>query len=408
MNRRQFTSLTAAGLSSGAFVSAFAQPNDLIASITPETIFRNRDGKATTWFHPRVGMLPDGTALMTMQYIRGSDYFGPVHYTTSKDLGKTWTEPEPIDALGRVPEPGHDGLEAGVCDVVPQHHPATDTTLAMGHVVFYRGPRFSKKEQLPRYPVYAVREADGSWGERKILAWDDPRGGSIYSNGCGQRLVDPSSGDIIMSMTFGVDPAPRAVAGVRCSFDGKDLKIREVGPAIENQKGRGLLEPSVTHFADRYWMTMRAEDNRGYVATSTDGLHYDQKRAWSWDDGTPLNLSTTQQHWLTHSDGLYLVYTREDEANQNVIRWRAPLYLARVDPDKGHLIRDTEQVVIPMHGDGINDPDKVPLMGNFHVTNINADESWVTVGEWLPRGGAKGDTFLSRIKWSQTNQLVAG
>jgi len=139
-----------------------------------------------------------------------------------------------------------------------------------------------------------------------------------------------------------------------------------------------------------------------------DGLHYDDKKAWSWDDGTPLTLSTTQQHWLTHSDGLYLVYTREDEANKNVIRWRAPLYLARVDPDKGQLIRDTEKVVIPITGDGVNDPDKVPLMGNFHVTNINAKESWVTVGEWLPRGGAKGNTFLARVKWARENRLAAG
>ncbi|MEZ6039608.1 MAG: hypothetical protein R3C20_03830 [Planctomycetaceae bacterium] len=38
----------------------------------------------------------------------------------------------------------------------------------------------------------------------------------------------------------------------------------------------------------------------------------------------------TQQHWLTHSDGLYLVYTRKDESNINVIRWRSPLGLPRL------------------------------------------------------------------------------
>ena len=38
-----------------------------------------------------------------------------------------------------------------------------------------------------------------------------------------------------------------------------------------------------------------------------------------------------------------------------------------------------------MVGDGVNDPDKVALMGNFNVTNASPRESWVTVGEWMPR-----------------------
>ncbi|NNE91691.1 MAG: exo-alpha-sialidase, partial [Verrucomicrobiales bacterium] len=196
------------------------------------------------------------------------------------------------------------------------------------------------------------------------------------------------------------------VAGVRCGFDGEMLKIKEVGPALGHKHGRGLLEPSVTKFGDRLFMTIRAEDSRGYVATSADGLDYGEKKAWTWDDGTPLDLSTTQQHWLTHSDGLFLVYTRKDESNTGVIRWRSPLWVARVDPDKLCLIRETEQVVLPLLGDGVNDPDRVALMGNFHVTNASPDESWVTVGEWLPRGGALGDLLMARIRWSKPNRLV--
>jgi|GEM_PF-2602708 len=38
------------------------------------------------------------------------------------------------------------------------------------------------------------------------------------------------------------------VAHVRAGFDGKDLKVRDVGPPLKNPKGRGLLEPSVTPF----------------------------------------------------------------------------------------------------------------------------------------------------------------
>ena len=149
----------------------------------------------------------------------------------------------------------------------------------------------------------------------------------------------------------------------------------------------------------------RAEDGRGYLSVSDDGLNFKSKRAWAWDDVKPLEMSTTQQHWLTHSDGLFLVYTRKDKLNANVIRWRSPLYVAQVDPEKQCLIKATERVVLPLVGDGVNAPDKVALMGNFNVTNVSPDESWITVGEWLPRGGYLGNVLLARVRWSKPNRL---
>jgi hypothetical protein len=346
-------------------------------------------------------------ALMTLQEIGGSDYFGPVHWSESRDQGRTWSEPQPISALGREPVEGHPGLLAGVCDVTPEFHAKTGTVLALGHVVFYRGPRFARGDQLARYPVYVVRRSDGSWSRRKVLEWDDPRGGFIYTNNCGQRVVMPN-GDIMMAFTFGPEANNRMVAGVRCAFDGEELKIVSVGPPLENNVGRGLLEPSLTRFDNRFYLTMRAEDGRGYVAVSDDGLNYRRKTAWAWDDGEPIEMSTTQQHWLTHSDGLFLVYTRRDASNENVMRWRSPLWLARVDTRRLCLIRQSEQIVLPLVGDGVHDPDAVALMGNFHVTNASPSESWVTVGEWMPRRGARGDLLLARIRWSRPNRrLVA-
>ncbi|WP_148080180.1 sialidase family protein [Roseimaritima ulvae] len=385
------------------------QPPQLIDSISKQTLWRNRDGNSQTWFHPRVCMMPgpDGkpVALMTLQVIGGSDYFGPVHWSQSTDLGKTWSEPQPIAGLGRDPVAGRsDGLKAGVCDVVPQYHPQTDSVLALGHVVFYKGAHFARKEQLARYPVYVTRNSDGEWSDRKIMNWDDPRGAFIYTNNCGQRVVTPD-GDVQMSFTFGPQASNRMVAGVQASFDGQQLKIKEVGPALHNPKGRGLLEPSVTQFGDTFWMTMRAEDNRGYVSVSDDGLNWDDKQAWTWEDGTPLGMSTTQQHWLTHSDGLFLVYTRKDASNKNVMRWRSPLWVAQVDTAKRCLIKSSERVVLPLVGDGVNDPNNVAIMGNFHVTHASPDEAWVTVGEWMPRGGYKGDVLLARIRWSKPNRL---
>lgn len=344
-------------------------------------------------------------ALMTLQEIGGSDYFGPVHWSISKDLGKTWSDPTPIAALGRDPIPGRDDdLRAAVCDVTPQYHPQTETVIALGHVVFYKGKYFARKEQLSRYPVYVTRDKAGNWSERKILEWDDPRGSGIYTNNCGQRVILPN-GDVQMSFTFGVDSKPRMVSGVHAAFDGENLTLQEVGPPLQNDAGRGLLEPSVTKFKDQFWITIRAEDNRGYVSTSNDGLHWNEKKAWTWEDGTPLDMSTTQQHWVTHSEGLFLVYTRKDDSNANVIRWRSPLWIAQVNPETKCLIKSTEQVVLPLVGDGVNDPNSVALMGNFNITHASPEESWVTVGEWMPRNGYLGDVLLARIKWSKPNKL---
>jgi hypothetical protein len=45
-------------------------------------------------------------------------------------------------------------------------------------------------------------------------------------------------------------------------------------------------------------------------------------------------------------------------------------------------------------------------MGNFNVTNAGPDESWVTVGEWLPHKDARGDLLLARIRWSRPNRMA--
>lgn len=127
LSRRQFLArLGAASATLAAFPCA-AGSDPLVANIEKVVLRRGRDGSGPTWFHPRACMIPkrDGrTAFMTLQTIAGSDYFGPVHWMESTDMGRTWSEPEPVAPLGRVKQP--DGAEEGVCDVVPDyHHPAT-------------------------------------------------------------------------------------------------------------------------------------------------------------------------------------------------------------------------------------------------------------------------------------------
>lgn len=341
--------------------------------------------------------------MMAVQTISGSDVFGPVHLSESTDLGTTWSDPTPIPGLGRRQLP--DGIQEGVCDTVPQHHPQTDSVTFMGWNVYYRDDKLTKGNE-ERWPVYVVRRPDGSWSDPRKLEWDNPAANRIKGSNCSQRITLPN-GDVLVPLTYGsYDREDRLVSTVLCSFDGEKLEVKKSGNALELAVKRGLLEPSITFFRDKYYMTIRAEDNHGYLSASSDGLTWEEKKPWSWDTGEALTMSTTQQHWLQHSNGLYLVYTRKAEENANVMRWRAPIYASRFDEERMVLLRETEQVVVPMTGDGVNEPDQVARMGNFNVTNVTPDLSLVTVAETLPSQGWIGNTLQANIRWSTPNRLV--
>ncbi|MBD3266025.1 exo-alpha-sialidase, partial [bacterium] len=331
------------------------------------------------------------------------DVYGQVHYTRTEDLGENWSAPKPIPAFARHAIDG--GLEMGVCDVVPAYHAQTGLVLAIGHNVYYKNDKLTRPSKQ-RYPMYAVYDPKKkTWSRRRRLEWDDPRATAMYTCGCGQRWI-LANGDILIPFSYApLGRTDRAVGTVLCSFDGERVRIQESGPEMRLQVKRGLLEPSLTKFGGRYYMTIRAEDGHGYVSVSTDGLHWQPLRPWQWKNGEALTMSTTQQHWIRHRKGLFLVYTRKADHNMNVFRWRAPLYMARVDIDSLSLRKATEQVVLPLVGDGVKDAKHVARMGNFHTTNITPQESWVTVGETLPADAWKGHTLLARIRWERPNRL---
>ena len=166
-----------------------------------------------------------------------------------------------------------------------------------------------------------------------------------------------------------------------------------------------MYEPSLTRFQDRFYLTLR-NDSAGYVAMSKDGLRFEAPQKWLWDDGTDLGNYNTQQHWVTHSDGLFLVYTRKGANNDHVFRHRAPLFMAQVDPVKLRVIRSTERVLVPERG---------ARLGNFAVTEVNERETWVTVAEWMQtwgpdvvippdnKYGADNSVYVARIQWDKPN-----
>jgi len=73
----------------------------------------------------------------------------------------------------------------------------------------------------------------------------------------------------------------------------------------------------------------------------------------------------------------------------------APLFIARVDPEKLHVIRSTERIAVPERGVDI---------GNFDAATINENETWITTACTVKTGPA----YLARIRWSTPNRLVVG
>ena len=185
--------------------------------------------------------------------------------------------------------------------------------------------------------------------------------------------------------------------------------VREVGQEIVPvaapgaKVGRGYIEPSLTTLDGKYYVTLRAEDGRGYVAVSEDGLKWAPQVPWSWDDGTPLEMATTQQHWIIHSDALYLAYTRKHSSNAGVFRWRTPLFITLVDRTTMRLVRSTERIAVPMLP--ATGKAKPPYGSNFHTTNISPDESVVT--ESLMHSNFSTNVFACRIRWSKPNRLMS-
>jgi hypothetical protein len=383
-----------------------AEPAAVGYSIQREVIHRGYDGQRC-WVHPRAGAMPGEppTVVLTMQQLllTGSDVFFALNELRTDDLGQTWTGPkEHATTLGRREEA--DGVIVATCDFTPKWHMRSQKLLGIGHTVRYRNDRvIPNRHRETSYAVYdATRK---TWTPWTTLEMPDPM--KFQSAGAGSvQRVDLPDGDILLPIYFksAAQTTYRSTV-LRCGFDGVALKYREHGNELTVDIGRGLYEPSLTRFQGRYYLTLR-NDAAGYVAVSPDGLQFDTPRKWCWDDGSELGNYNTQQHWVTHSDGLFLVYTRRGADNDHVFRHRAPLFIAQVDPETCRVLRRTERVLVPERG---------ARLGNFGVTQVSPHETWVTVAEWMQtRGpnivippdnpyGADNSVYVARIRWEQPN-----
>lgn len=365
----------------------------------------------SSFFHPKACAYPGNfqSYLLTLQNISGSDYYDEVKYTT---LNKNWTNGKnPIQLPGFERKRLGNDLYEGICDVVPELHKPTDSVIAMGVNVYYRGGKLYEpyteffngdKSCLRRYPVYAVMNSKHQWiAQRKRLEYPEFEDCSIYTSNCSQRQVLPN-GKIIIPVTFGYfGRHDRLATTLLCDFDGREIFVIKRGSILELPINRGLLEPSIVLYQNRFFLTLRAEDGHGYLSASEDGLNWNPIKAWSWEDGTGLTMSTTQQHWLRLGGKLYLVYTRQNGENHNVTRWRAPLLIAEFNTEKLCLKKTTEQIVFPMRPHPEN-PESIGMMGNFHPLELSETEAIITVGEGHPKMNYRGDTLLAHLKYCPT------
>lgn len=367
------------------------------------------------WVHARAGTVETfadaGSPLvvMTLQRLQlsGSDVFFALHEMRTTDGATTWTEPTEHKSFARIPfqYQGNDELEITVCDFTPKWHSKTQRLLGIGQTVVYENNRV--KHVRPRGTAYAVYQPESrSWSRWRTLKMPDEARFANAGAGSVQR-VDRLDGTILLPIYFKeIGTTQYSTTVVRCDFDGHTLKYLQHGSELTVPIKRGLYEPSLVEFDDRMFLTMRNDDH-GYVSVSdANDLAFSRPKQWKFDDGYDLGNYNTQQHWVAHpTHGLWLIYTRRNAENDHVFRHRAPLFIAKVDPERLHVIKKTEQVLVPEKG---------ARLGNFGVTTINENESWVTVTEWmqgpppnphdpepLVKRGANNRIWVAKIKWNQ-------
>ena len=350
-----------------------------------------KGGDTPHYFHPAVCRCSDGL-IMTLQTFDGAgDTYGPVQYCLSADEGRSWSTVEDVEPLRTISL--SDEVREGIADVRPFYHELTGSVIAIGCNTFY-----GKEKQIledddfdtdryRQYPVYAIRDSAGNWSERKRL--EHP----VFAECNNWRVASAQleildNGDVIIPVyltTGNGGMSEYKVCTLRCTFDGNNIDVIDVGNMVTGDERYAVVEPSVVEFNGKFHLTLRAHDTQaGYIhiakdgcglrAESDDGLNWSEPQMWMWDDGSKLVTSTTQQHWMKLGKKLFLVYTRKDESNLDVMRWRAPMFMAEFDAERGCLLKESEEIVLPlMRKKGV-----ASIYGNFHVSNLTPDSCIVS------------------------------
>ena len=401
-------------LSCAALLTA-SQPNLLLVADPAPVEFTvkleaalKHDDDQFHWFHPRAAAIPvagqtEPAVVMTLQkHLNVSDYYSGLHVMMRASPSAPWKDPILPKELDW--RPLANGVTVSVADVTPGWHAPTGKLIAIGAQVRY-SPKGEQLEDMKRahQTVYAVFDPKTErWTPWQVLEMPPEDIFDFARNACAQWLVQPD-GSLLVPLYIGRNAKePTSVTVAECRFDGTKLSVVRHGNILRLSVPRGYGEPSLIAFHGRYFLTLR-NDVRGYLSVSDDGLQFAEPKPWLFDDGTELGSYNTQQHWLAHRDGLFLIYTRRGANNDHIVRHRAPLFMAQMNPDTLRVMRRTEKIVVPERG---------AELGNFGSCAISPTESWVTVSEGMfmkdsKQRGAEGATFVARIIWAKPNQLAS-
>ncbi|THF76242.1 sialidase family protein [Cohnella fermenti] len=363
--------------------------------IDPIRIYENDGSNHFWWSHTRCASIPDqgdngGPAILCTASQDPddnlTDVFYDIAYTISTDLGDSWSPYAVIPQFDWKTLPnGYDGM---LIDPVPVYHALSGKVLLLGMAQSYDA-NFAKKQTYPAYAVYDP--STGTWSDDwQLFGWPPVYGhaGSSYP------YIEESTGDVLWPIHS--ISGSGALQVVTASFDGTSLVYKSASGTVSNTGSNGNrsgIEASLAKFGGQYFMTSR-DDTNNRLTKSADGLVWQPAVDLLWEDGTSVAGSmNTQMHWLTRPDGLYLVYTRQDEVNSDLFRYRAPLWMARIDPATLRLQKDTERNVMP------NTTDRAQL-GNFGTLDISPELSIVTSNEW--KSLLPNSTIVSRIWWNRS------
>ncbi|MBO7740922.1 MAG: exo-alpha-sialidase, partial [Victivallales bacterium] len=230
-----------------------------------------------------------------------------------------------------------------------------------------------------------------------------PDENAYYScgNGSGQS-IELENGDLLIPVYYMSkeeagnpwDSKSHAMI-MRCSFDGREIRILELGNSVTIPVPRGADEPSIIRFKDKFFVAIR-NDHDGYVSYSSDGLQLEEPIPLAFDDGSSVGNYNTQQHWLTCGGKLYMVYTRKNAGNDHVFRHRAPLFMAEFDTEKLCIIRATEQIAVPERG---------ARLGNFGCFNVSDNEAWIIASEWMQTNPPNPFDWTVCAKYGSDNSI---
>lgn len=412
-----FTTLLVIGCNSGGISESETFKLEL------ETIAKGNE-KEFTWTHARSAVIPSDPpkliTTMSQTLKKGSDVYHDLFQIESLDRGETWTSPEVIPSLTIIKQ---DSGYRSLVDMWPQWHSNAKKVVNIGTSPFYSNAK--THDGWKKKVVYAFLDSETEqWSAPQFLELPklDHDGMLLMAPAAGSaQWLELPNGDILLPIFYFKVTEEQAFLAmtkpdeafsignlmksddfgfsstvVRCSFDGENLIYQEHGDELILKQGRGIYEPSITFYKGEYYLTMRS-DKSAYVSKSKDGLHFSPLKEWTFNDGAVLGSYNTQQHWVSHSDALYLVYTRRGADNDEVFRHRAPLFMAQVDSDKLEVIRDSERVVVPNRG---------VALGNFGIMEVNQNETWITVAEYM-RGevnvAADNSVFTAKILWNRPN-----